>query len=81
MKRVVKYIAIYPYYSNIEQTYIGSTPEEIDNIQNETEEHMAQFHYNLSTIYKKEIVFDDTFEDFGTNVVNNKDKEKIEIIL
>lgn len=81
MKRVIKYIAIDPYYNDFQETYIGSTPEEIDNIQNETEEHIAQFHYDLSTIYKKEIIFDDTFDDFGTNVVNNKDKEKIEIIL
>ena len=33
MKRIVKYIAIDPYYSDVIQTYIGMTSEEIDNIQ------------------------------------------------
>lgn len=59
MKRVVKYIAVDPYYSDQVQTYIGSTIEEIDNIQYETEEHMARFHANLGMIYKPEIILED----------------------
>ena len=54
MKRVVKYIAIDPYYSDITQTYIGYNEEEIDNIQYETEEYMRGEHFSLSDIYKKE---------------------------
>lgn len=80
MKRIVKYIAIDPYYSDQIQTYIGATEEEIDNIQYETEEHMAQFHYSLSSIYKKETIFDNTL-DFGTNIDNKQINEKYNIIL
>lgn len=54
MKRVVKYKSIDPYYSDITQTYIGTNPGEIDNIQYETEEHMRGEHFSLSDIYKKE---------------------------
>ena len=56
MKRIVKYIAIDPYYSDITQTYIGTSEKEIDNIQYETEEFMRGEHYSLSTIYKTEII-------------------------
>ena len=58
MKRIVNYVAIDPYYSDITQTYIGSSEIEIDNIQYETEEFMRGEHYSLSTIYKKEIIQD-----------------------
>lgn len=58
MKRIVKYIAIDPYYSDITQTYIGSSEEEVDKIQCETEEFMRGEHYSLSTIYEKEIIQD-----------------------
>jgi len=54
MKRIVKYIAIDPYYSDITQEYIGTSDEEIDNIQYETEEYMRGEHSSLSDIYKKE---------------------------
>ena len=56
MKRIVKYTAIDPYYSDITQTYIGSSLKEIDDIQYETEEFMRGEHYSLSTIYKSEII-------------------------
>jgi len=59
MKRVVKYTAVDRYYSDQVQTYIGSTTAEIDSIQQETEEHMAMFHANLSMIYKPEIIYED----------------------
>ena len=58
MKRIVKYIAIDPYYSDITHAYIGSTEEEIDKIQYETEEFMRGEHYSLSIIYRKEIIQD-----------------------
>lgn len=60
MKRIVKYHAVDPYYSDQEQVYIGATVAEIDNIQWETEEHMTRFHACLSMIYKPEIIFDNT---------------------
>ena len=58
MKRIVKYIAVDPYYSDQEQVYIGTTMEEIDSIQYETEEHMARFHASLGMIYRPEIIFE-----------------------
>lgn len=64
MKRVVKYIAIDPYYSDITQTYIGYNEEEIDNIQYETEEHMRGEHFSLSDIYKKEYLWVEENIDF-----------------
>lgn len=61
MKIIVKYVATDPYYSDIEQTYIGATAEEVDNIRQETEEYMAREHNGLlSMIYKTEVVFDNT---------------------
>ena len=67
MKRVVKYKAIDPYYSDITQTYIGMTPEEIDNIQYETEEHMRGEHSSLSTIYESHILDDSDCEEYYKN--------------
>ena len=58
MKRIVKYIAVDPYYSDQEQVYIGATMDEIDSIQYETEEHMARFHASLGMIYRPEIIFE-----------------------
>ena len=58
MKRIVKYTAVDPYYSDQTQTYIGATLSEIDDIQYETEEHMARFHASLGMIYKSEIIFE-----------------------
>lgn len=59
MKRVVKYIAVDPYYTDFEEVYIGASAYDIDKIQYETEEHIATGHFSLSTIYKKEIIFED----------------------
>lgn len=59
MKRIVKYTAVDPYYSDMEQTYIGESLREIDNIQMETEDFMAQEHCSLSMIYKTEIIYED----------------------
>ena len=64
MKKIVKYIAVDPYYADFEETYIGATAEEIDSIQQETEDFMAQGHYSLSTIYKTKVVLDDTLAQF-----------------
>lgn len=58
MKRIVKYTAVDPYYSDIEQTYIGTSLKEIDDIQIETENFMAQEHCSLSMIYKTEIIYE-----------------------
>lgn len=60
MKRVVKYISTDRYYSDQEQTYIGSTPDEVDRIQQEVEEYMAREHCSLSMIYTPETIYDDT---------------------
>ena len=78
MKRIVKYISVDRYYSDFTETYIGSTQEEIDNIQQETEDAIAQYHASLSLIYKTEIIFDDTFQ-FGTDIVSNSDKEEFKL--
>ena len=59
MKRIIKYKSIDPYYSDVTQTYIGSTVEEIDNIQEETERHMKGCHFYLGAIYKQEVIEDD----------------------
>lgn len=57
MKRIVRYKAIDPYYSDVEQTYIGATLNEVDEIQFETERHMGQHHANgIMSIYKTEII-------------------------
>lgn len=58
MKRIVKYKAINPYYSDITQTYIGSYPWEIDNIQEETEEFMKGENSSIYNIYDIEIIDD-----------------------
>jgi hypothetical protein len=60
MKRVVRYTAIDPYYSDQEQTYIGSNSDEIDAIQYETERFMAREHCSLGMIYRTEVIKDET---------------------
>ena len=62
MKQIVKYIAVDPYYSDQCQTYIGSSSEEIGNIRMETEDAMKGEHYSLSTVYKAEVIYDNTYE-------------------
>lgn len=59
MKRVVKYEAIDPYYSDFEETYIGTTFDEIDEIQYETEEFMGHNHENgIGCIYKPVVIYE-----------------------
>lgn len=58
MKRIVKYTAIDPFYSDVVQTYIAATLEEVDNIQYETEEFMRGEHASLSMIYNSQIIKD-----------------------
>ena len=65
MKRIIKYKAIDPYYSDVTQTYIGITAEEIDNIQYETEQHMKGSHFSLSSIYETEWLYDETDPEFN----------------
>ena len=60
MKRVVKYIAIDPYYSDVIQTYIGMDSDEIDSIQYETEKFMSKEHSNIGNIYRSEVIKDET---------------------
>ena len=64
MKRIVKYTSIDPYYSDVIQTYIGMTSEEIDNIQYETEEFMKGENFSLSSIYNVNIIEDETDEQY-----------------
>jgi hypothetical protein len=65
MKRIIKYKAIDPYYSDVIQTYIGTTAEEIDNIQYEVEEHMKASHFSLRSIYEREWLLDETEQEFS----------------
>lgn len=60
MKRIIKYIAIDPYYSNVIQTYIGANSDEIDSIQYETEKFMSKEHSNINNIYRSEVIKDET---------------------
>lgn len=62
MKRIIKYKSIDPYYSDVTQTYIGSTVEEIYNIQEETERYMKGCHSSLGVIYKREVIEDELLE-------------------
>lgn len=61
MKRIVKYTAIDPLYSDVVQVYIGINSEEIDAIQYETEKSMGRYHSNgINSIYKSEVVTDES---------------------
>jgi hypothetical protein len=62
MKRIVRYIAIDPYYSDVTQTYIGTNSDEIDAIQSETERFMCKEHSNTGNIYRSEVIKDETDE-------------------
>ena len=64
MKRVVRYLAIDPYYSDITQEYIGTSEEEIDNIQYETEEFMKGENLSLSSIYDVNIIENEKDEQY-----------------
>ena len=76
MKRIVKYIAIDPYYSDVTQTYIGTTAEEIDNIQYETEQHMKGSHFSLSSIYEREWLLDESDEDLNYILKSYKESQE-----
>ena len=59
MKRIVKYVAIDPFYSDFEETYIGTTLYEIDMQQAELEEYLGHNHENgIQSIYHPELVFE-----------------------
>ena len=57
MKRIVKYTALDPYYSDVIQTYIGVDECEVNDIQYETEEAMQG--ENLFPIYKAQTIFEE----------------------
>ena len=76
MKRIIKYKAIDPYYSDITQTYIGTTAEEIDNIQDETEQHMKGSHFSLSSIYETEWLYDETDPEFNEIVKSYNESQE-----
>lgn len=54
MKRIVKYISLDPYYSDVVQTYIGDSTCELDDIQYETEKAMQS--ESLFQIYKVQLI-------------------------
>lgn len=54
MKRVVKYVSIDYLYSDVCQVYIGSSIEEIDKIQAETEEFMWEHNPNGYRIFSSD---------------------------
>ena len=60
MKKIIRYIPIDPYYNEFTETYIGSSADEVENIQYETEEFISREHSSLGTIYKTEIILDET---------------------
>lgn len=43
-------------YSDQEQTYYGSTWRAVDDIQNETEDFMSQYHCSIDEIYDVDII-------------------------
>jgi hypothetical protein len=59
MKRIVLYESLDPYYNDFEETYIGTTLDEIDAQQYETEKFMGHNHPNgIDSIYKSKIVYE-----------------------
>lgn len=76
MKRIIKYKAIDPYYSDVTQTYIGTSAEELDNIQDETEQHMKGSHFSLSSIYEREWLLDESDEDFNSILKSYKESQE-----
>ena len=76
MKRIIKYKAIDPLYSDITQTYIGTTAEEIDNIQDETEQYMKGSHFSLSSIYEREWLLDESNPEFNEVLQSCHESEK-----
>lgn len=76
MKRIIKYKAIDPLYSDVTQTYIGTSAEELDNIQYETEEFMKGSHFSLSSIYEKEWLLDEFDEDLNYILKSYKESQE-----
>jgi len=76
MKRIIKYKAIDPYYSDITQTYIGTSAEELDNIQYETEQYMKSSHFSLSSIYEREWLWDESDDDFNYVLKSYKESQE-----
>ena len=57
MKRVVKYTAVDPYYSDFTETYIGGDYESVDQQQYELEKYVGRNHlHGIDAIYKQEII-------------------------
>lgn len=57
MKRVVRYTATDPYYSDFTETYIGESMESLDYQQYELEKYVGRNHpHGIDAIYKQEIV-------------------------
>lgn len=76
MKRIIKYKAIDPYYSDVTQTYIGTSAEELDNIQDETEQYMKGSHFSLSSIYEREWLLDESDDDFNSILKSYKESQE-----
>ena len=76
MKRIIKYKAIDPYYSDVTQTYICTSAEELDNIQDETEQHMKGSHFSLSSIYEREWLLDESDDDFNSILKSYKESQE-----
>ena len=76
MKRIIKYKAIDPLYSDVTQTYIGTSAEELDNIQYETEEFMKGSHFSLSSIYEREWLLDESDEDLNYILKSYKESQE-----
>lgn len=57
MKRVVKYNAIDPYYSDFDITFIGADLDSLDYQQYELENYLGREHCNgIGSIYRPEII-------------------------
>lgn len=65
MKLKIKYIAIDPYYTTHEQTFIGIDIDDCENQQYEYERYLGKEHANgISSIFRTEILFDGSMSDF-----------------
>lgn len=76
MKRIIKYKAIDPLYSDVTQTYIGTSVEELDNIQDETEQYMKGSKFSLSSIYEREWLCDESDDDFNYVIKSYKESQE-----
>lgn len=61
----IKYIAIDPYYSDVEQSFIGLDIDSCERQRFEFESYLGREHSNgISSIYKTEILYDGTNTKF-----------------